>query len=148
MQANLIIAVAIEAAAPIVAIGVADVMLSDAASASAPLALLGAASATFVETGPADITTSPLVIGVSASPADIMISPVYTPPAPALVNPQFTYEGGLLSRIDYDGPHAKTFAYVNGRLSTLDYSDGFRTLRKSFAYDIAGTLAAISEGYV
>jgi hypothetical protein len=147
MQANLVIA-AIETAAPIVMIGVADVVLSDAASASASIALLGVVSATFVETGPADIAASPLAIGVSANPAEIMISPVYTPLAPALVNPQFTYESGLLSRIDYDGPHAKTFAYQNGRLSTLDYSDGFRTMRKSFVYDASGALAAISEGYV
>lgn len=147
MQANLVIA-AIEAAAPVVTIGVADVMLSDAASASAPLALPGVVSATFVETGPTDMAASPLAIGVSAYPADIMISPVYTPLAPALVNPHFTYESGLLSRIDYDGLHAKTFAYQNGRLSTLDYSDGFRTLRKSFVYDASDALAAISEGYV
>jgi hypothetical protein len=148
MQANLFIAAVIEAAAPIFMIGVADVMLSDAASASTPLALPGVASATFVATGTADLSASPLAIGVSAAPADIMISPVYTPPAPTRVNPQFTYEGGLLSLIDYDGPHAKTFAYANGRLSTLDYSDGFRTLRKTFVWDVAGALTAVAEGYV
>lgn len=147
MQANLVIA-AIEAAAPIVTIGVAEVILSDLAFASTTLALSMIASATLVETGPADIAAPFLAIGDPAYAADIMIAPVYAPPAPALVNPQFTYTGGLLARIDYDGPHAKTFAYQNGRLSTLDYSDGFRTLRKSFAWDASGALTAISEDYV
>jgi len=139
MHANLVIA-AIEAAAPIVTIGVADVILSDLAFASTTLA--------FVETGVADVTVASVAIGDPQPPADIIIGPVYAPPAPALVNPQFTYENGLLARIDYDGPHAKTFAYQSGRLATLDYSDGFRTLRKSFFYDGSGALVSIAEGFV
>lgn len=148
MPADLVIAAVAGAAAYIVDPGAADIILSETASVSAPLALIGIASLMLVETGVADVTLASVAIGDPSLEADIIIGPVYTTPAPALVNPQFSYESGLLARIDYDGPHAKIFAYANGRLATLDYSDGFRRLRKSFVHDASGALASIVEGYV
>ena len=148
MQAKLVVAVAVEAAAPVVVCGAADIHLSDAASASAPLTLIGIMSAAFIYTAGSAVAVASIIVGDPARIADIAISPVYAPPEPRLANPQFSYADGRLARIDYDGPRAKIFAYQNDRLTTLDYSDGFRTRRKSFTYDAAGALASIMESFV
>lgn len=148
MQANPVIAGAFEASATIIAYSAAVISLSGTVSASKSLTLTGVASATLASAGDIDIAVASIAFGDPACPADVSIGPVYAPPEPRLVNPQFSYADGRLARIDYDGPHAKIFAYQNGRLATLDYSDGFRTRRKNFVYDASGALASIAEGFV
>ena len=98
--------------------------------------------------GPVDILATACMLTPYAATATIDVVAIYQPPPTHLANPRLTYSNGRLSRIDYDGPHMKTFVYESGRLATLDYSDGFRTLRKTFVYDASGALASIAEGFV
>lgn len=61
-------------------------------------------------------------------------------------SPQFTYASGVLSRIDYSDGSFKVFTYGgNGQLSTIDYTVGSATTRKSFVYDTNGVLLSINE---
>lgn len=114
---------------------VADIVIDDGQAD-----VLATASLAAIRTQPATI------IALATAPAAVVeIAAIYQPPPPVLANPQFSYESGQLARIDYDGSYAKIFGYVDGRLATLDFTNGARTLRKSFVYDAAGVLIGISE---
>lgn len=59
--------------------------------------------------------------------------------------PLFTYSGGSVSRIDYDSGNYKLLTYTTGRLTQLDYIKGGLTIRKTFLYNLDGTLNEIVE---
>lgn len=59
-------------------------------------------------------------------------------------SPQFTYENGLLTRVDYEGDVFKLLSYDDGVLQQLDFTRDGVTKRKEFVYD-AGVLIAINE---
>lgn len=141
-ETSIEIAVVSEAAAQSLTPVVASVLLpGNIAQGDATVEVIGEAS-------------SILVVGVGASDISIdsvpgavpvAIGPVYQPPAVELKKPVMTYSDGLLSRIDYDGPHWKNFSYANEKLSSVDYFDGFRTARKTFSYDETGALVGVAE---
>lgn len=143
-ETSIEIAVVSEAAAQSLTPVVASVLLpGNIAQGDATVEVIGEAS-------------SIVVVGVGVGASDISIEsvpgavpvaigPVYQPPAVELKKPVMTYSDGLLSRIDYDGPHWKNFSYANEKLSSVDYFDGFRTARKTFSYDETGALVGVAE---
>lgn len=61
-------------------------------------------------------------------------------------NPQFTYTGGVLTRVDYDGNVFKTLSYNgNGQLDTVVFSKDGVTTTKTFAYNLDGTLQSVTQ---
>lgn len=60
-------------------------------------------------------------------------------------SPAFTYAAGRVSRIDYASGAYKLFSYAGTLLVQLDYVVGDVTTRKTFTYNLDGTLAAITE---
>jgi hypothetical protein len=59
--------------------------------------------------------------------------------------PVFTYSSGVLSRVDYDSGNYKTFSYSSGKLTQVDYVKSGTTIRKTFFYDVDGSLAEIIQ---
>ena len=56
-------------------------------------------------------------------------------PAESESGPEFTYDSGLLTRIDYDSGAYKLLSYDDGRLSTIAYHRAGRpVVTKSFVY--------------
>lgn len=64
--------------------------------------------------------------------------------------PTFSYTGGRLSSILYADGSLKTFVWVAGRLTQVDFqrSGVAFTVRKSFSYNVDGTLAAVAQSEV
>lgn len=85
----------------------------------------------FVNESPASIELSLAQIVVSNISAD-------------LLNPQFIYASGLLTRIDYDDGKYKVFTYSSGQLNQIDFYDGFKTIRKTLNR-IDGVLTSITQ---
>lgn len=141
-ETSIEIAVVSEATAQSLTPVVATVALSgNIAGADATVEVIGEASPiVIVGVGASDIS-----IEAVSQAVPVAIGPIYQPPAAELKNPVLTYSGGLLSQIDYDGPHRKTFAYMDNRLRSIDDFDGFRTARKTFSYDETGALIGVSE---
>lgn len=59
--------------------------------------------------------------------------------------PEFTYSSGKVSRIDYDSGNYKVMTYTAGVLTQIDYHRGAETIRKTFNYNVDGTLDEIVE---
>lgn len=86
---------------------------------------------------------------------DVKLQPsLVGPPGPAgdasPSSPTFSYTGGRLSAVLYADGSLKTLVWVAGRLAQVDFQrTGVAfTVRKSFAYNLDGTLAAIVESQV
>lgn len=141
-ETSIEIAVVSEAAAQSLTPVVASVLLpGNIAQGDATVEVIGEASSiVVVGVGASDISIESVPGAVP-----VAIGPVYQPPAVELKKPVMTYSDGLLSRIDYDGPHWKNFSYANEKLSSVDYFDGFRTARKTFSYDETGALVGVAE---
>jgi hypothetical protein len=60
-------------------------------------------------------------------------------------SPEFTYTTGVLTRVDYDSGNYKLFTYTSGVLTQLDYVVGSVTTRKTFNYNLDGSLASITQ---
>lgn len=60
-------------------------------------------------------------------------------------SPVLSYTGGLLTRIDYVSGNYKTLTYSGSTLTQVQYILPGRTITKSFAYNIDGSLASISQ---
>lgn len=141
-ETSIEIAVVPEAAAQSLTPVAASVVLQGSVSrADATVEVIGEASPIIVvAVGASDIS----ITAVSEA-VPVAIGPVYQPPAVELKNPVLTYSGGLLSQVDYDGPHRKNFTYADGRLASIDYFDGVRTIRKTFSYAESGALIGVTE---
>lgn len=50
-------------------------------------------------------------------------------------NAVFTYEDGLISRIDYASGNYRLFDYADGRLIRVDYHKGLLIIRKDLIYE-------------
>lgn len=61
------------------------------------------------------------------------------------ISPVFTYDAGVLTRIDYADGSFKVFTYVEGELYRIDFTSGGVTTRKTFVRDVDGTLLEIDE---
>lgn len=59
--------------------------------------------------------------------------------------PSLTYTSSILTRIDYDSGNYKTFSYTGGILTQIDYVVGLVTTRKTFNYNLDGSLASIDH---
>lgn len=59
--------------------------------------------------------------------------------------PAFTYTSGVLTRVDYDSGNYKTFTYTSGVLTQVDYIVGTITIRKTFNYNLDGSLASVDQ---
>lgn len=86
---------------------------------------------------------------------DVRLQPsLIGPPGPSgesgPASPTFSYTGGRLSSVVYADGSLKTFVWVAGRLAQVDFQrTGVAYLvRKTFAYNTDGTLAAVSESQV
>lgn len=141
-ETSIEIAVVSEAAAQSLTPVVASVLLpGNIAQGDATVEVIGEASSiVVVGVGASDISIESVPGAVP-----VAIGPAYQPPAVELKKPVMAYSDGLLSRIDYDGPHWKNFSYANEKLSSVDYFDGFRTARKTFSYDETGALVGVAE---
>jgi hypothetical protein len=67
---------------------------------------------------------------------------------PALHSPEFTYSGGLLTRVDYqDGTNAfKVLAYLpDGSLDYVELTRDGVTIRKTAVYGVGGELIALPQ---
>ena len=141
-ETSIEIAVVSEAVAQSLTPVVASVLLpGNIAQGDATVEVIGEASSIVV----VGVGASDISIESVPGAAPVTIGPVYQPPAVELKKPVMTYSDGLLSRIDYDGPHWKNFSYANEKLSSVDYFDGFRTARKTFSYDETGALVGVAE---
>lgn len=102
-----------------------------------------------VACGPTELPAMIAMPGAIAEAAMIDVVAVYQPPPMQLSNPRFSHDAsGRLTQIDYDGSGRQILTYSDERLVFVELFDGFRTLRKSFAYDASGALTSISESYV
>ena len=86
---------------------------------------------------------------------DVKLQPsLVGPPGPAgdasPASPAFSYTGGRLSSVLYADGSLKTLVWVAGRLAQVDFQRAgvAFTVRKSFSYNVDGTLAAIVESQV
>lgn len=59
--------------------------------------------------------------------------------------PALTYTSGVLTLITYDSGNYKVFTYTSSVLTQLDYIVGAVTTRKTFNYNLDGTLASIDQ---
>ncbi len=60
------------------------------------------------------------------------------------IDPQFTYQSGNLTRIDYKYGDFKVFYYTDGNLTSVEYTDLDASLHvKTLVYNIDGTLQYI-----
>jgi hypothetical protein len=67
---------------------------------------------------------------------------------PDPTDPDFTYSGGNLTQVDYDGGEQKILSYnVGGDLERVDFIQDGTTLRKDLVYS-GGDLDYIDEYYV
>ena len=63
-----------------------------------------------------------------------------------LLNPSFTYSGGLLSLVSYDGGHTKALTYnATGALLTSATTINGVTTTKTFTYNPDGSLASVTN---
>ena len=62
-------------------------------------------------------------------------------------DPEFTYVGAQLTRIDYASTNYKLFTYTNGLLTRVDYHKGSQVLRKDLVY-VDGRLSQIIDTVV
>lgn len=86
------------------------------------------------------VVPSPLFATAGASSSGGTSAP------PAEVSPDFTYTGGLLSRVDYASGNYKEFFYVAGKLDRVEYHRiGAPTVVKSFFYTVDGSLDYITQ---
>lgn len=67
------------------------------------------------------------------------------PPQEEEPGPAFTYSSGLVTRIDYDSGNYKVLTYSSGVLTQIDYHVGASTIRKTFVYNVDGSLAEIVQ---
>lgn len=67
------------------------------------------------------------------------------PPQEQEPGPAFTYTSGLVTRIDYDSGNYKVLTYSGGILSRVDYHLGATVIRKTFVYNVDGTLGEIVQ---
>jgi hypothetical protein len=67
------------------------------------------------------------------------------PAADVETGPALTYTGGVLTSIAYDSGNYKVFTYTSSVLTQLDYIVGAVTTRKTFNYNLDGTLASIDQ---
>lgn len=70
---------------------------------------------------------------------------VQTTSASLEAGPAFTYTSGVLTRVDYDSGNYKTFTYTSGVLTQVDYIVGAITTRKTFNYNLDGSLASVDQ---
>lgn len=65
------------------------------------------------------------------------------------VNPQYTYSGDNLTRIDYDSGNYKTFEYdLNDILIRVSFTKGSVTYVKDFNYDLNGNTTSVDYSVV
>lgn len=64
------------------------------------------------------------------------------------IGPEFTWVSGVLTRVDYDSGNYKLLTYLFGKLSQLDYVKGLQTIRKTFNYNLDGTLQSVDQAII
>ena len=60
-------------------------------------------------------------------------------------NPTFEYVNSILTRITYPSGNYKLFEYLDGLLHTVTYYEADITTRKTFYYNVDGSLQRIEE---
>lgn len=97
------------------------------------------------------VSGSVSVVAETAAVSVVTADGLQGPPGPpglspeSLSSPVFTWNAGVLERVDYAGGEYKTFAYASGRLSSVTTVINGVPYVKTFNWDLSGVLLSITE---